>query len=284
MSSLTSLTASIGKGQILLPVLNDFLAKEEADVQKGAQSKKKGVIDDAKLTVSAFKERIAEFNHGEEIKGDYFHPSALGGCLRATWFAYLNAPGQRPSGDDPVRTYLTFEQGTYIHVILQNLCARAGILVEREITIQNAKLRTLGHADAVIKIEGVKYVLEIKSSNSRNFMLLTKEPKHEHKMQLHDYMRCLNINQGIILYMDKDRGTLKEFVVHFDREFYMEHVFRRKNKFFKALHSLTPPKVEGFTLRSPPCSYCKYAGLCYSPVQLRKFVAKKQKFLNRKTP
>ena len=78
MSELTNFANSLKRGEILLPLLKQFLEKQKRREDKGLISKKAWVIEDAQMTIDCFKKRIEEYNHGEEIVGEYFHPSQLG--------------------------------------------------------------------------------------------------------------------------------------------------------------------------------------------------------------
>jgi CRISPR/Cas system-associated exonuclease Cas4 (RecB family) len=266
--SLKTLLATMKSGKILLPILNDFLAKSERQVAAKTKRKKAGVVKDSKLTIKAMQERIAEFNHGEEIEGEYFHPSALGGCLRRTWFAVKKAPPEPEAKADLLRTYLTFEIGTYCHIILQNLMERAGILEVREAAIKDSVRRILGHGDAIVRIAGIRYLVEIKTINLRGFTTVAQQPLHEHKIQVHAYMKSLGIQWVIFLYISKDTGEVREHVLQFDQAFYEKYVTSRIESFFNDVRANKLPQRE----EGKNCTYCQFQHLCFNDKELKTFV------------
>ena len=269
--SLKALIAQAKRGEILMPRLHRFLA--EQDKQKGGALKSKaGVIEDARLTIATFKERIAEYNHGTEIEGEYFHPSQLGRCLRAMWFDHFKAPKpQKVTGAELLRTHMTFETGTYVGVVFQNLCERAGYLTAREVPIMDAGLKILGHADGTLRIDKVNYILEIKTINARNFSLLSG-PKDDHKRQCHAYMKALKMNFAIVVYLEKDRHGVKEYLVEFDDDYYSEFVEKRINAHFKSLRTRKPPEREGMSPASDICKWCAFQQVCFEPQRSASFL------------
>lgn len=276
--SLNKFLKSVGRDEVLLPALRKHLVSQEKLKQTGKLSRKDVTVADAKRTIRCFQNRIDEFNHGEEIKGEFFHPSALGQCLRKVYFDVRNAPQDTPvgnvtqRGDEFLRSHMTFETGTYIHVIVQNLCGEAGILVEREVAIQDSKRRILGHCDAHLKIKGVHYALEVKSINIAGFSKKTV-PDHAHKAQVHAYMRSLDLHWAIILYVNKDTGLMKEFVIEFDSAFYEEAVKARIETFFSRLKRDVAPKREGDNPSMFPCRYCPYTRVCFETGYIERWQA-----------
>jgi hypothetical protein len=269
--SLKSIIASVSRGKVLMPVIQDFIAARQRKLRKGAITRRGETLRGAKQTIRAMKRRIEEFNHGEEIEGEYFHPSALGTCLRMMWLAHFKAPIDIRPPDDELKTYLIFETGSWFHVMMQNLFARAGILEASEIPIKDDKLRILGHADAIVRLD-TRYLVELKTINSRQFTLLGNQPKQAHNQQLHAYMKALKLKWGIILYYDKDRSALKEFVIPFDEDFYKEFCEARISRYFKHVRKKTPPDREGTGPTQPPCSWCNFATTCYSSTRMKKLV------------
>lgn len=276
--SLKNFIKSRDRGEILIPALLDFLNKEEASMLAGKVSKKASTIYDAKLTVKCFTNRISEFNHGEDPNGEFFHPSALGACQRQIFFDMFGATrdaarGGKGTGEDLLRRYLVFETGTYIHVMIQNLCSRAGLLLKREIGIIDPKRKIIGHADAKLRIDGLKYILEIKSINAAGFFKLDG-PKHEHRAQVHAYMRSLGIYRTIFLYYNKDQNTLKEFVIEFDEAFYNLHVRARIDGFFTKVNKRILPDPEGTNPRTFPCMFCPFTKVCWETGRADAFMKK----------
>lgn len=259
---LTRLADALSKGEILLPKLKNFLYQAHI---KDKLNDPKWVIRDANLTIRTFKERRTEYNHRTQLEGEFFHPSQLGRCLREVYYKVIGAPlnpGEEKDSAEIFREYFTFEQGTYIGVVMQNLAERAGYLVKREVPIMDKELRIIGHADGLLCIANLDYIWEIKTINSHAFRKLT-EPKPNHCMQTHAYMKALGVPRTIFTYFEKDVAQVKEFVIKFDEAFYQREVESRIDVFFKAIRKKSPPAREGLIINKPPCSYCEYNRYCY---------------------
>lgn len=274
--SLQRIIAAVGKGKILLPILQDFAAKIFRLQDEGVLSRKDVTIRDAKLSIRALERRIEEFNHGLPSER-LFHPSALGACLRAIWFSHFHAPKQGRGKEDALRSWMIFDIGSAFHLIVQNLCARAKVLERAEVAIVDRKLKIIGHCDGIVKIDGVRYALEIKTINSRGFLELRKSAKDAHLRQLHAYMKALGLEWGIFLYYNKDTSEVKEIVVPFDQAFYVKYVEGRINSYFSHVTRLKVPEREGLSPDRAPCSYCDFQDLCYNDRRVDAFQTKLRK-------
>ena len=269
--SLRNLAQSIKREEVLLPLLRKHLMREKRMIRKKQMSSKEVVVADALLTIDTFKERMDHYNHGEP-EGQFFHPSRLGSCLRELWYHEKKAPHDKMArDDDPMREHIVFEMGTYIHVMFQNLCDRAGFLTKREIPIMDAPRRILGHADGELLIQGELYLLEIKTINPRRFTELVSSPQISHRKQITAYMKALGLKKSIVIYINKDSAQCKEFVVDFDPEFYQKEVANRIDTHFRNGKSLTPPEREGIGPRTVPCLYCSFTRVCFDTFEAAKF-------------
>lgn len=81
---------------------------------------------------------------------------------------------------------------------------------------------TFGSCDGILhRKEGKinkRYVLDIKTSNTRNFLYAKENgPKENYIVQLNIYMYALGIEQGLILYINKDNNDLLEFEIKLDK-------------------------------------------------------------------
>lgn len=250
---------------ILLPILQDYLLKQAKNEELGLVSRKAGVQEDARLSIACFKERIDEFNHQDPKTKDYFHPSAIGQCMRKLWFRHFEAPTNgAATPSEATKSFLTFEIGTYFHVLFQNLCQRAGVLEKREFPIQDDKLKIIGHADGVLNIKGFgRAILEIKTINSRGFAALSTGPKPEHFQQANIYGNVLCIPYTIFVYFNKDSSELKEFVVQADPKQFAASK-KRMEVYKESVRTKKPPEKEGNGPSAFPCSFCEYSKVCYA--------------------
>lgn len=254
---------SLKRGELLLPILRSYLTKVAKAEDLGTQSHKDTVVRDAQQTIDCFKARQTEYNHRERLEGDYFHPSQIGGCMRAMFFAEMNAPTDgSKTGADYLHDHLIFEVGTYFHVLFQNLCERAGVLLSREVAIQDKANRLLGHADGIVRISGIKYLLEIKTISERGFSGLN-EVKEAHKQQTHAYMKSLNLPGAIVVYYNKGNSDTKEFFVAYSQTYYARKVAPRIDKYFACKQAKQLPPKEGTSPYGMPCGYCAFRKLCF---------------------
>jgi len=266
-----------GGGEVLTPLLKKFTQKESLETAQGIISRKEPVIHDSKLSIEAFKDRIEEFNHGEDDKltSRYFHPSAIGKCKRAIFFDIKGAPqNEKPVPvSEYLRTHFTFEVGTYFHVLFQNLCERAGLLTKREAAIINHKYKIIGHMDGELTIDGERYALEIKTSGSWAYgrYVSSNAPDHAHVMQMTLYMGCLGLDKGIIFYFDKDRSNTKEFIVEFDPKLF-EKLIGVINNFRADLSTNNLPAKEGDNPSLYPCRFCAFSEVCFDNNKVAKFM------------
>ncbi len=273
--SLGSLLRSQQRGEILLPVLKKYLLEEDEAVRTGKLTRAQIDASDAEMTIRCFKERkkIKEAAHHPE--GEFFHPSSLGQCIRRLFFAAKNAPpndGGEKGADHLLRWHMILETGTYFHVMIQNLCEKAGVLVHREIPIINEQHKIIGTGDGVLKIKDGE-LLEIKTINSRDFAGLS-QPQLGHRMQTHAYMKCLKLNKAVVLYCDKGSSALKEFIIPFDEKFYIKQVRDRIDWHFDNVRTNTLPIREGVNPRMMPCLYCEFTHVCYDSERLKNFMNK----------
>ena len=254
---------SLKKGEILLPVLRKHLVESARLEASGKKSHQADVIRDAEMTIKCFSARKDEYNHRTKLKGDFFHPSQIGGCLRSMMYDELHAPSDGvQSGEDRLKSHLIFEVGTYFHVLFQNLCERAGVLLKREIAIQDKVNRILGHADGAVRIAGITYLLEIKTISGRSFPTLT-EVKAAHKQQIHAYMKSLGYKAAIVVYYSKDTSELKEYCVPYSESYFQKQVALRLDMFFSYKRKKKLPPKEGESPYTMPCSYCSFRRLCF---------------------
>lgn len=124
---------------------------------------------------------------GEDRRKDINSPSSASSCSRAI---YYSRTGAERSGNDP-RTQRIFDNGSHVHLRLQDYLSKMGILKMEEVPVFDSELETQGHCDGLIELNKRELgVLEIKSINDNGFKAL-KEAKSEHIMQAQVYLYCL---------------------------------------------------------------------------------------------
>jgi hypothetical protein len=266
-----NMVKSLSRGEILIPALRSFLAKENRLIKAGLLDRDAATLFDARMAVKTFQRRVEEFNHGVRSDVQFFHPSSIGNCLRQLWFKAKKAPKRDDPEEDLLRTHMIFETGTYVGVMFQNLCSRARLLIAREVAICNPKTRVLGHADGLLGIKQRRLTMELKTINDTQFSKLGDKPKDEHVSQTYAYMPEIGTDEGLIVYLEKNRHAIKEFHVPFVPKEYKRRVTDRISYYFDCIESNTIPRREGEHPREHPCRWCPYIVVCFSPWDLRNF-------------
>ena len=169
---------------------------------------------------------------------DKIHVTEATGCLRYAYF-------RRTVELKPEANYYTF-MGTAIHdAILKFITDRTEIHVENDVLD--------GYADAIVEINGRKYVLELKTVKR-----LPQKPYKSHVEQVNCYMNMLGIDKGIIVYVQRSDGRKAVFVVDRDPDLFT--VTLDKARYLrKCLDEGKPPslKDESFCFMCPFRKQCE---------------------------
>ena len=104
-----------------------------------------------------------------------------------------------------------------------------------------------GNCDGVIELEPgdpeSRYVIDFKTISSGGFSYL-KKPDHKYVVQITIYMWLTGVKRSIIYYEEKDKHTLREFIIPYD-EGLVDHIKNSSKKLFQICSSGKIPKVPG---------------------------------------
>ena len=119
-----------------------------------------------------------------------------------------------------------FEEGNAIHEKWQRLFIRGGLGVAEDMDFSrfNDEYEVGYTPDAILTINGKKYVVEIKSVNTYQFQKLTSHPTA--KKQVNMYMHFTGIHDGIILCDDKNTQNFKVFIEHYNSDIVAPYIER----------------------------------------------------------
>lgn len=143
-------------------------------------------------------EKFLRDNHEENDRAiNVNSPSQASNCLRRNFYMRM---GMKCDGAIDPRTQRIFDNGTHVHIRLQEYLLKCGILVMDEVPCIDTDYNIQGHTDGYLtlsppsKSKGVTQytniaILEIKSINSHQFTQL-KDAKPEHKEQAMVYLHC----------------------------------------------------------------------------------------------
>ncbi len=211
-----------------------------------------------------FNKLIENFLKGELKKktAGVYYPSEIGSCLRKTFYSY-NYP--RETNTELMKF---FQTGIFIHdfivdVIKSEKNSDVELLVsESPFKFGVDDFTISGRIDDIVllKISGVVYLLEIKSTGNLNYV---NEPSLGHIYQTQVYMHHTGIRNGIILYIEKNSLKTRWFNVDYDNGI-ADLVINR----FRELHSYLTrnelPKAEAKTTKELnwQCRNCDYCEEC----------------------
>ena len=172
-------------------------------------------------------------------RGDYqqksWHASSLGQCLTAN---YLVRKGLAKKEFDN-RTLRVFQAGRMFEDWIVELLKKQDERFETQVRCEWPQQDITGYADLTIN----GFVYEIKSKHSRAFWYMDKEgrPNRHHEYQLWVYLKCLNKQNGRIIYISKDDMAIKEFEVRLDDEKLQGEVMSELNILNEAWEKGLPP-------------------------------------------
>lgn len=205
------------------------------------------------------KEIIDQFylDHQEDRPQTKFYISDAGKCQRQIFFKFKQAPKEKK---DP-RIMRIFEAGEWLHRYVYNILYQSKIGAITEVPMPQNEMIS-GRTDAIICLDGENYILDIKTINGMQFRGL-KQAKDEHQFQVQLYMHFFDVKKAILLYIDKDKQELKEFVINYDEDL----VKTLLDGLDELKVNLEKDVVPGVLIDYPQnwqCSYCQYRSICDS--------------------
>lgn len=141
------------------------------------------------LLIPAIEGVLNRQKSGEDRKHGWNSPSSIGNCLRQSYFSRIGVPPDFVSNDP--RLQRIFDNGTCVHIRLQDYLKKDGVLLLDEAPVVNTDYQIIGTTDGLLLDGDRLAVLEIKSIFSIGFSNL-KDAKPEHKLQAGIYLYCLN--------------------------------------------------------------------------------------------
>ena len=193
-----------------------------------------------------------------------YYPSEIGGCMRKTWFSYKN-----PKQTD-VKLTRIFEAGNMLHEFITEVIkseknkevelikSELPIKIETKDFIISGRIDNLVLVKILDKNEFKQLLVEVKSTK-----FLPKEHKKEHEMQLQLYMRALDVDNGIILYIQKDNLETKSFPIKHNKNV-SENIIERFQVLHNSLINNQLPEAEAKKSEEDKwmCDYCNYKEEC----------------------
>lgn len=176
-------------------------------------------------------------------------------CMRMIYFGMLYP---RQAADDKVGTYTI---GDIVHNIVQEAFEEKGAKTEVGCgkSYYDNNIRIQGSAD----IKYNNYAIEVKSVSpfAWKYIVGNKEiigkPKIQHVRQINTYIDLLELDYGVILYVNKDNFNMKSYLVKKDAEM-MDYTVEKCITVWESItNNILPGNSEG-----NECSRCAYKDLC----------------------
>ena len=193
-----------------------------------------------------------------------YYPSEVGSCLRKVFYSYKFP---QPISQDLAKI---FEVGNIVHDFIAKVMASEKNphvqLLESELPfkIEMNGFTISGRIDdlLLIKASGKKLMVEVKSTSH---LSSTEEASPQHIMQLQLYMHQMKIQNGCVLYVEKNSLQTKTFYFDYDENISAEALNR-----FSQLHKyLTENKVPAPEARVRwkemgwMCTRCEFRDRCF---------------------
>lgn len=180
-------------------------------------------------------------------------------CARKVFYQYHNP---KPITDG--RILRLFETGNIQEDRLISDLEKAGIsITHKQLSFNDADdPRFAGSLDAIVNIDGVDYVVEIKTHNEKSYNDLVKKgvkvTKAQHHTQMQIYMGWSNIHKALYLAINKNDESIYTEIVDFD----MLHYQGYRSKAFDILDGVVPDRLSN-DHRYYYCKWCDYRKECH---------------------
>ena len=189
-----------------------------------------------------------------------YYPSEVGSCLRKTWFSY-----KIPKQTDTALMRI-FEAGNMLHEFITEVIKSDKndnvelIKEEMPVQIKMKDFTISGRIDnlVLLKVNNKEVLVEVKSTK-----FLPKDKKKEHEIQLQLYMRATGIEDGMLLYIQKDNLQTISFPINYDVVL-GDKIIERFELLHESLMSGVMPEAEAKNNEADKwlCGYCAYEKEC----------------------
>ena len=210
--------------------------------------------------VNAIDVYLTKKNDKDFKRADGFHPSYTNQCPRY-WVYLFRGVSVEPTFSG--HTYRIFDNGHAVHDRLYSYLEGLGILLEEEIPVEHEDPPIRGTADGIIDWDGRK-LIELKSISQEGFHYrsLHNKPKDDHIRQAQIYMRCLDLDDGFVIYENKNNQTILPIYLERD-DVFIDKLFDKYRKWYQAFEDDLLP-TRPYKITSPKCQNCDAKAFCWS--------------------
>ena len=195
-----------------------------------------------------------------------FAPSTLGyghgTCARYWTIAFTGGDFEQHT---PAQNIASMDSGTDAHTRLQKVIERTGVLKECEREIRSVDPPVRGFADIILQINDKEVIGEIKTIKDSYYLQREQEgqPSDSHLLQILIYMNIEKIDEGFVLYENKNTNELVSIPVVMsdkNRE-YINYVFDWMRQVHAAWKNNEHVK-RGYTKSTWQCKGCPVMQIC----------------------
>ena len=278
---LKGLLAKPAAKQPVIDVITRQLMTMQHEVFKGTVNLWDQRAEDLKLIIAECeadlklfaerKERSKKWEDKGEVKSPRFPPSGAGDCVRKLWFRHFDAPTDPVPLSDTLSGHFIREVGTQMHLLVQLLLAKAGVIVEREARIKTKPpLPTIsGFCDGLLDIDG-PLGFELKTISDDRLRQAGGKPLGHHLQQVRLY-QAVHKMPFSLLYLTRNTCRLEEHIIPYDgRATALELI--KPRRFQRCVERKLLPKREGDNLAKAPCRWCSFTAICNGGMKLKEFV------------
>lgn len=208
------------------------------------------------------------------IKKDNFSPSIFGGqgcCPRFHWYRFCGAENEE--NPDAISTY-NMEFGTSYGDVLEERLLAAGVATDTQTWIKNQDPPISGKIDFIGEINGEKYVVDIKTTDSDSFEKIreTGKAKDPNIVQLLIYMKLLKLKSGALLYVNRNSGKMICVPVNISPTHvaYVAYLFDWLTEVKKFADEQGAPPSRAYTKSTWQCKGCPVRKVCYEDENVKK--------------
>jgi len=196
---------------------------------------------------------------------DYIGISEIAYCQRKLYLQKSRNEKQEINPENLLKIY----EGTSAHELLQSLLWKyRGRLdgfkyykAEKEVEIEGI---LKGHIDLLCELDGQIYVTDFKIVGNRKFSMLKDTPDEHYRIQLMLYAYSLKLPTAILLYINKETGKSKEYLIEVELETVAKYIEKAKELRYCIMEQVEPEIPFGKETESWECSYCRYKQECWN--------------------
>ncbi len=207
--------------------------------------------------------KAIQLDYQNQEKRNYLGISEIAYCVRKLYFQKTRAEKPDINPENLLKMY----EGNATHELLQSLLWKHRgqiknfkyVKAEKQVFIGDI---LKGHIDLICEIDGKTFVTDFKITGHFKFSKL-QAPDDHYAVQLMLYTYAMGLKQALLVYVSKETGKIKEYLIEVDKEIVDYHILKAKYLHYCIKSSITPDIPFKTCKESWECSYCKYKQECW---------------------